>query len=139
MDNVVKLHGLLGSIVTDRDTIFVSNFWKELFKLYKVNLNLTATYHPQTDGQIERDNQCIHKYLRCSVQDSPKTWKSWLSLAELWYNSSFHTSIGCSPCRVVYGYGPNLGAGLIPCTEVSYQSLRLLQIEKSTFNCRNKD
>jgi len=59
LDNIVKLHGLPRTIVTDRDTIFVSNFWKELFKLYKVNLNLTTAYHPQSDGQIERVNQCL--------------------------------------------------------------------------------
>lgn len=45
-------------------------------------------------------------YLRCAVQDSPKTWKSWLSLAEIWYNSS----LGCSLFKALYGYEPNLGA-----------------------------
>lgn len=84
MDNVVKLHGLPNSIVTDRDTIFISNFWKQLFKLYKVNLQLNTAYHPQSDGQTERVNQCLEMYLRCSVQDAPTTWKAWLSLAELW-------------------------------------------------------
>ena len=46
MDHVVKLHGLPASIVSDGDTIFVSHFWKEIFKLYKVNLQLSTTYHP---------------------------------------------------------------------------------------------
>lgn len=53
MDNIVRLHGMPQSIVTDRDTIFVSSFWRELFKLYKVNLSLSTVYHPQTDGQTE--------------------------------------------------------------------------------------
>ena len=83
MDSVVTLHGLPHSIVTDRDTIFFSHFWKELFKLYKVNLHLSIAYHPQTDGQTERVNQCLEMSLRCSVQNSPKAWKSWLSLAQL--------------------------------------------------------
>lgn len=65
MDNVVTLHGLPNSIVTDRDTIFLSHFWKELFKLYKVNLHLSTAYHPQTDGQIERVNQRLEMFLRC--------------------------------------------------------------------------
>lgn len=110
MDNIVKLHGLPHSIVTDRDTIFLSNFWKELFKLYKVNLTLSTAYHPQTDGQTERVNQCLEMFLRCAVQDAPTTWKSWLSLAELWYNSTYHSSIGCSPFKALYGYEPNVGA-----------------------------
>lgn len=46
MDNIVKLHGLPSSIVSDRYKIFVSTFWKQLFKLYKVNLTLFTTYHP---------------------------------------------------------------------------------------------
>ena len=47
-------------------------------------------------------------YLRCAVQDSPKQWKGWLSLAELWYNSSFHTALGCTPFKALYAYDPNL-------------------------------
>ena len=110
MDNIVKLHGLPNSIVSDRDTIFVSAFWKELFKLYRVNLQLSTAYHPQSDGQIERVNQCLELYLRCAIQDSPKTWHSWLSLAQLWYNSTYHTSLGCSPFKALYGYDPKVGA-----------------------------
>jgi hypothetical protein len=117
MDNIVKLHGTPESIVTDRDTVFVSSFWRELFKLYRVNLKLSTAYHPQTDGQTERVNQCLEMFLHCAVQDSPTTWKSWLSLAEFWYNSSFHTSIGCSPFKALYGYDPNIGARpLVPDT-----------------------
>lgn len=110
MDNIVILHGLPKSIVTDRDPIFVSAFWKQLFKLYNVQLHFSTAYHPQTDWQTERVNQCLEMYLRCSVQDSPKAWKSWLSLAELWYNSTFHGSLGCSPFKALYGCDPNLGS-----------------------------
>ena len=49
-------------------------------------------------------------YLRCSIYDSPKKWHSWLSLAKLWYNSSFHSSLNCSPFKALYGYEPNIGA-----------------------------
>jgi hypothetical protein len=104
LDNVVKLHGMPASIVTDRDTIFVSKFWKTLFKLYRVDLKLSTAYHPQIDGQSERVNQCLEMYLKCAVHDSPKSWKSWLSLAEIWYNSSLHNALGCSPFKAMYGY-----------------------------------
>lgn len=49
-------------------------------------------------------------YLRCVVQDSPKTRHSWLSLAELWYNSTYHSSLGCSPFKALYGHDPKVGA-----------------------------
>lgn len=62
--NIYKLHGLPSSIVTDRDIIFTSHFWQHLFKALGVTLKLSTTYHPQTDGQTERVNQCLECYLR---------------------------------------------------------------------------
>lgn len=115
LNHVVKLHGLPKSMVSDRDRIFNSTFWKTLFKLVDTKLLMSSSYHPQTDGQTERVNQCLEMYLRCAVQDAPRTWKSWLPLAELWYNSSFHTALGCSPFKALYGYDPYLGTvGMLP-------------------------
>lgn len=51
-------------------------------------------------------------YLRCAVHESPKQWKAWLPLTELWYNSTFHTSLGCSPFKALYGYEAELGMGI---------------------------
>ncbi|WVZ53938.1 hypothetical protein U9M48_004823 [Paspalum notatum var. saurae] len=82
LDNIVKLHGVPTSIVSDRDRIFLSHFWKELFQLLGTKLMPRTAYHPQTDGQSERVNQCLEMYLRCVIADSPADWKSWLSLAE---------------------------------------------------------
>jgi hypothetical protein len=88
LDNVVKLHGLPRSMVSDRDRIFTIDFWRELFSLFDTKLLRSSAYHPQTDGQSERVNQCLEMYSRCAVHDSPRKWKSRLSLAELWYNTS---------------------------------------------------
>lgn len=109
LDSVVKLHGLPKSIVSDRDRIFMSAIWQELFTTLGTKLLHSTSYHPQTDGQTERVNQCLEMFLRCSVHQSPKQWKQWLPLAELWYNSNFHSSIGCSPFKALYGSEPNLG------------------------------
>ncbi|WVZ94052.1 hypothetical protein U9M48_039994 [Paspalum notatum var. saurae] len=106
MDSIVRLHGFPQSIVSDHDPIFISAFWCELFKQYKVSLNLSTTYHPQSDGQTERINQCLEMYLRCAVHESPHQWKSWLSLVELWYNTTFHTTLdttGLSKCLNAWG------------------------------------
>lgn len=109
IDCIVKLHGMPRSIISDRDHIFTSHFWKQLFYQLGTKLKYTTAYHPQTDGQSERVNQCLEMFLRCMVQDSPRQWRRCLPLAEFWYNSTFHTSIGCSPFKALYGHDPNFG------------------------------
>lgn len=59
LDTVCKLHGLPRSLVLDRDHIFISSFWKELFKLSSTSLRISTTYHLQTDGQIEVMNRVL--------------------------------------------------------------------------------
>jgi len=106
LDHVYKLHGLPSSLDSDRDRVFTSNLWKELFALAGVQLRMSSAYHPQTDGQTERVNQCMETYLRCFVHACPTKWSSWLSLAEFWYNTSSHSALGRSPFEVLYGHSP---------------------------------
>ena len=106
MDHVFKLHGMPQVMVCDRDKIFTSAAWQELFKLTGTALRMSTSYHPQTDGQTERVNQCLEAYLRYFVHACPTKWKQWLSLAEFWYNTSYHTSLGKTPFEVVYGQTP---------------------------------
>jgi hypothetical protein len=65
MDQVFKIHGMVHSIVSDRDLTFTRNFWQELFKLQGTQLHLITAYHPQTDGQTKVVNKCLETYLRC--------------------------------------------------------------------------
>ncbi|KAF7139795.1 hypothetical protein RHSIM_Rhsim06G0000800 [Rhododendron simsii] len=106
LDNVFKLHGMPRSIVSDRDTIFTSSFWQELFRLQGISLNLSTSYHPQSDGQTEVVNRCLENYLRCLTGDKPKVWVHWLPLAEWWYNTTFHISTGITPYEALYGQSP---------------------------------
>jgi hypothetical protein len=67
---------------------------------------MSSSYHPQTDGQTERLNQCLETYLRCVVHASPAKWFYWLPLAEFWYNTTYHSALSRSPFEVLYGYPP---------------------------------
>lgn len=75
---------------------------------------MSSAYHPQTDGQTERVNQCLEGYLRCFVHSCPTKWKDWLSLAEFWYNTSYHSSLDKTPFEVRYGQKPrHLGIDVV--------------------------
>jgi hypothetical protein len=106
LHNVYKLHGLPTTIISDRDKVFTSQLWQELFKAIKVQLQMSSAYHPQTDGQTERFNQCLETFLCCFVHACPKQWSKWLSLAEFGYNTNYHSSLGHSPFEVLYGHPP---------------------------------
>jgi hypothetical protein len=81
MHNIVKLHGLPKSIVSDRDKVFTSAFWQNLFKLQGTTLAMSSAYHPQTDGQTEIVNKGLELFLRCFTFDNPKSWSKALSWA----------------------------------------------------------
>ncbi|GKC78949.1 retrotransposable element Tf2 [Tanacetum coccineum] len=82
LDAVYKLHCLPKVIMSDRDKVFVSLFWKELFEVLKVSLHLSIAYHPQIYGQTKVVNRCLECYLICMSGEKPKAWAKWVSLAE---------------------------------------------------------
>lgn len=107
-NTVYHLHGLPSSIISDRDRIFMSHFWSKLFQLADVKLCRSSAYHPQSDGQTERLNQCLETYLRCFVHACPHKWSDWLTSAKFWYNTCTHSAIGRTPFEALYGYPPRL-------------------------------
>jgi len=88
-------------------------------ELLGIKLNLSTAYHPQTDGQTERVNQCVENYLRSMVFNQQKKWVRWLPMAEWWYNPNHHSSLNSTPFEALYGYvPPQLPMGSLPRSNV---------------------
>ena len=100
---IVQLHGIPISIISDRDPRFTSRFWGKLQEALGTRLNFSTTFHPQTDGQSERVIQIMEDMLRSCVIDYEGSWDRYIPLVEFVYNSSFQSSIGMAPYEALYG------------------------------------
>jgi hypothetical protein len=103
LKEVTRLHGIPKTIVSNRDLKFTSNFWKGMFKGFRMNLNFSTTYHPESDGQTERVNRVIEDMLRMYVMDKPSRWEDYRHLVEFAYNIGYHASLKMSPFEALYG------------------------------------
>ncbi|KZV49822.1 hypothetical protein F511_44744 [Dorcoceras hygrometricum] len=92
------------SIVSDRDTRFLSYFWKTLWCKLGTKLLFSTTCHPQTDGQTEVVNRTLGTLLRAIISKNLKSWEECLPFVEFAYNRSVHSTTGFSPFEIVYGF-----------------------------------
>lgn len=116
---IYRLHGLPLSIVSDRDTRFLSHFWRSLWKLLRTSLNMSSAYHPQSDGQTEVTNRALGDLLCCLVGDNIKSWDAKLCQAEFAHNHALNRSLGFSLFRVVYGILPRCPLDLMTLPDLS--------------------
>jgi hypothetical protein len=103
MKEVVRLHGVPRSIVSDRDPRFVSEFWEGLHGSMGTKLNRSTAYHPESDGQTERVNQIMQDMLRACAMEFAGSWDEHLNLVEFAYNNSYQASIKMAPYEALYG------------------------------------
>ncbi|RVW60237.1 Transposon Ty3-I Gag-Pol polyprotein [Vitis vinifera] len=103
IQEIVRLHGIPISIVSDRDPKFTSQFWQSLQRALGTQLNFSTAFHPQIDGQSERVIQILEDMLRACVLDFGGNWADYLPLAEFAYNNSYQSSIGMAPYEALYG------------------------------------
>ena len=111
---IYRLHGLPTSIVSDRDTRFLSHFWRSLWKLVNTRLDFSSAYHPQTNWQTKVVNRSLGNLLRCLVGENTLAWDQKLSQAEFAHTHAINWSTGFSPFQVVYSVIPRGLLDLLP-------------------------
>ena len=126
MQYVFKLHGMPATIVSDKDLVFTSHFWQELMRLQGVQVAMSTTYHPQTDGQTKVVNKSLEHYLMAFAANRPQSWVEWLPLAEFWFNTNFHVSLKMTPFEALYGFSlPRLLDYILGTTKVDSVEVHL--------------
>jgi hypothetical protein len=108
LKEVVCLHGLPDTIVSDRDPKFILKFWRELHRLMGVRLMMSTAYHPQTDGMSERAIRNITQVLRGCVSNDQSDWVERLPMVEFAINSTISESTGFAPFELTYGSIPRI-------------------------------
>ena len=103
---IVRLHGIPKTMVSYRDSKFLSHFWRTLWRKLGTSLMFSTSYHPQIDGQTEFTNRSLGNLLRSYVGKNVKQWDLILPQIEVSYNRSMHRNVGKSPFEVVYGLQP---------------------------------
>ena len=111
---IVRLHGMPKTIVSDRDSKFLSYFWKTLWAKLGTKLLFSTTCHPQTDGQTEVVNRTLSTLLRTVIKKNIKTWEDCLPHVEFAYNRATHSATKMSPFEIVYGFNPLTPLDLSP-------------------------
>ncbi len=106
VDEIVKHEGLPAEIVSDRDHLLTSEFWKALTRLLGTRCRLSTAYHKQTDGQNEVMHRAIENCLRAYVSPCLSDWDKHLPMVELALNTRFCERLQSTPFYVCKGRHP---------------------------------
>jgi len=117
---IVRIHGVPRSIVSDRDTKILSHFWRTLWGKIGTKLLFSTTCYPQTDGQTEVVNRILSTLLRSVLTRNLRMWEEWLPHVEFAYNRVVHSTTKMSPFEVVYGFNPLTPLDLLPMPNNSF-------------------
>jgi hypothetical protein len=82
--DIIRLHGVPRSIVSDRDPVFTSSFWSEIMRLMGTKMHLSSMFYPQSDGQTAAANRVIVMYLLCITGDRPRQWLGVAAMGRLY-------------------------------------------------------
>jgi hypothetical protein len=136
---IVRLHGVPNTIISDREAKFLSLFWRTLWFKLGSKLLFSTTCHPQTDGQTMVVNRTLSTMLRAILKTNLKLWEECLPHIEFAYNRSVHSTMKVSPFQVVYGFNLRAPIDLLPlptsettCFDASQRSEFILKMHETT-------
>ncbi|CAN4093498.1 unnamed protein product [Withania somnifera] len=124
---VVRLHGVPISIISDRGTQFTSKFWRAVRRDLGTEVHLSTTFHPRTDGRYERTIRVLEDMPRACVIDFGGAWDRHLPLVEFAYNNGYHSSIEMAPFEALYGGRCRSPIGWFDGFEAAVRSIDLLR------------
>lgn len=113
IDSILTDYGSPSSIISDRDKLFTSHYWSAFCYYLRIKRNLSTAFHPQTDGQSERQNRTLENYLRAYSNYHQDNWVQLLPRAQFAYNSVIHSSTHMSPFRALLGFDPIPPRGVV--------------------------
>ncbi len=111
---IVDLHGLPETIVSDCDSKFTSRFWCDTHKLLGTKLLMSTSFHPQTDGASEHAIRSVAQILQAMVCPDQKDWTEKIPMTEFALNSAISSSSGFAPFELNYGYPPSVSPSFVP-------------------------
>ena len=124
---MVKYHGIPAVIISDRDTKFESDFWKQLWKCTNTSLRMSTAYHPESDGQTERTNRTLLEMLRSTIGSDHSTWEDELTACEIAYNTSQHAGSKFTPYYLNFGSEMNTPAStMLPSSSLTNKTVEQL-------------
>ena len=103
LQEIIRIHGVPKTIMSDRDPRFQSRLWVSLSKALGTKLHPSTAAHPQTDWQSDKTIQILEDMLRACTLDFGGNWEKYLQLVEFAYNSSYQSTIGMTPFEALYG------------------------------------
>ena len=129
-----KLHGLPQEIITDRGTIFTSEWWESTMAKKQINHRMTTMYHPQANRKAERTNQELKQYLRKYAHDQQDNWPELVPLAKYAYNTTKTRGTDFTPYQVVYGKTPTIHAAPGEPSQAAIDKIRKVAYENLLYS-----